>query len=146
MSVLLDLRHFLMREQFPDVVMLGRVPDQPDTLVALREYPAEPSVDVGANGLPALERRAVQLLARCGKDEGEYVAERLAWRAYRILVGRHVTVEREFGYPERYDWVRANATPALLGYDANDRPLYVVNFSVQRWGDVSDHRYAADNE
>lgn len=143
MSLLLDIQHHLEREQWPGVIALGRIPDAPDTLIAFREYTSAPPLDVAANGLPALERRSVQMVARAGKDEGAVIAERLAWAAYRILVGRHVTVEREFGYPERWDWVRANHTPHHLGFDANDRPLFVVNFSIQKWGDVEDHQYVA---
>ena len=131
-GVLTNLKTRLVSAGVTTPIALGRLPDLPDALIALREYPAEPSRDITAAGRPVLERFAVQMITRAARDDGAQSAESLAWTAYRALAGRHVTIGTA-----RYDWIMANAVPALLGRDANDRPLAVVNWSLQRHGDVA---------
>lgn len=134
-DVLLDLRTRLGTvPEYPGLpVELGRVPDSPDELVALRSYiPGAAPKDLDGRGLPVFDSLGVQLVARTGKDAGAGRAVDIATRAYRKLVGRHVTIGSA-----RYDWILANHYPVLTGFDENDRPLVVVNFRVQRWGDLS---------
>lgn len=135
-QVLLDMQARLSDQGVLTTVALARLPDAPDSILALREYGAERSVDFTGSGLPVLERFAVQLVARASKDAGADAAEALAWEAYRALVGKHIEVTRG-SLVNRYDWVYANAVPHHAGYDQNDRPLVIVNFSLQRWGDVT---------
>jgi hypothetical protein len=135
-SFMVDMRSRLTDAGITTPIALGRVPDQPDAILAIREYTAERSRDFTADGLPVLERLAVQVIARAAKDAGIAAAESIAWAAYRALSGRHVDVTTGSDY-QPYDWIEANHTPTHLGFDENDRPLVVCNFSVQRWGDVS---------
>lgn len=131
MSVLTDLRDRLVEAGVTAHVALGRLPDSPDALIAFRDYPAGPSRDFSGDNLPALESLAVQMLARGSRDAGLAVVEALAWEAYRALTGRHARVNGA-----SYDWIHPQHAPAPLGVDANDRPIYVVNWTIQRWGDV----------
>lgn len=136
MSVLTDMRARLLDAGIGTPIALARVPDQPDAVIAIREYPAERSRDFTGRGLPVFERSAVQVIARAARDAGVAAAESIAWAAYRALSGRHALVEVGSSAQE-YDWIVANHAPAHLGFDDNDRPLIVTNFSVQRWGDVT---------
>ena len=131
-GALLDLRDRLTTSGFATPVALGRVPDQPDAVLALIEYPGERSRDFDASMRPVLERINVRMIARAGKSAGVSAAEAIAWLAYRALNGKHVTINGR-----TYDWIAANAVPAPLGFDDNDRPLYIVKWSLQRHGDLT---------
>jgi hypothetical protein len=136
-GMLADMRQRLADVGFVDApVATGRLPDTPDAVLALIEYESLPPLDFDATNLPVLERMSLQVIARVGKDAGIGAAEALAWDAYARLSGRHVEVTPASGITNRYDFIRANHTPAHVGYDDNDRPLVVVNFSLQRWGDM----------
>jgi hypothetical protein len=136
MSLLADMRTRLTDAGITTPIALGRTPDQPDALIAILESVAERSRDFTADGLPVLERRGLQLRARAGKDAGIAAAEAIAWAAYRALSGRHAEVATGSDY-QPYDWIIARHAPAHIGFDDNDRPIVVCNFSVQRWGDVT---------
>jgi len=109
-------------------VATARAPDTPDELLLVREYASGPPRDADANARASLEHHGIQVLARAIAVAD---AEALAWRAYRALPGRHLTLSGE-----RIDWITANHTPHHLGFDQNDRALVVCNFTLQRWGDL----------
>ena len=132
MGALADLRTRLLAASFGTPIALGRIPDTPDTVLALLEYPGMRSRDFDANMSPVLERISVRMIARAGKNAGVSAAESIAWAAYRALRGKHVTIG-----VNTYDWITANAVPAPLGFDDNDRPLYIVKWSLQRHGDLT---------
>lgn len=132
MSLLPDMEAWLVAAGDTGTIALARLPDQPDAVLALREYPAERGRDFDGNMLPALERRAVQMVVRVAANAGVKAAEDRAWAAYYALSRKHA----EGASGQRYDWVVANAVPALYGFDALDRPLVVVNWSIQQWGQL----------
>lgn len=135
MSLLTDMEARLVAGGYTGTIALARLPDQPDEVLALREYQAEPSRDRNGRGLPALERRAVQMVVRVGRDAGLDRAELLARQAYFILSGRHV--DGAGVAPQRYDWLLASTVPTPMGYDDLDRPVYVCSWDVQMWGDLT---------
>ena len=109
----------------------ARAPDTPDELLLVREYPGGTPRDLDANARAALEWHSVQVLAR---GTSVAAAEALAWRAYRTLPARHLTVDGGV-----IDWLVANHAPHHVGFDQNDRALVTVNFTLQRWGDLGYH-------
>lgn len=131
-GALTDLRDRLTTASFTTPIALGRIPHDPDAVLALLEYPGERSRDFDASMRPVLERISVRMIARSGKSAGVAAAEAIAWAAYRALRGKHVTINAS-----TYDWITANAVPAPLGFDDNDRPLYIVKWSLQRHGDLT---------
>ena len=137
MSLLTELEERLVAAGVTTPIALARIPDQPDAVVALRETQAGPSRDMNASGLPALEARALQVFVRVGKDSGVAAAEAIAVTVFRELSGRHFVHAYGSDPTEHYDWVLANHMPYHLGFDQNDRPIVVLNFRVQRWGDVT---------
>lgn len=136
-GVLLDLEQRLLAQGFDRPIALGRLPDQPDAVLALIERPALPSRDHDGRELPALETLRVQLIARAGKDEGIGAADQIARTAYLVLVGRHLAITTD-GRTTRYDWIRAQHTPAPVGFDALDRPMASTNLAIQRHGRLAD--------
>lgn len=131
MSVLLDMRTRLQAYGFTTPIALGRLPDQPDSVLMLREYEGGPNKDFTAENLPVFEELAVQMWARVGKDQGVSAAQAIAIQAYRILSARHLRMTNG-----NYDrWIAA-WTPAHLSTDALDRPIVGTNFRIQRWGNV----------
>jgi len=131
MSVIVDMRTRLQQYGFTTPIALGRLPDQPDTVLMLREYQGGPNKDFTADNLPVFEELAVQMWARVGKDAGIAAAQTIAMTAYRILSGRH------FRMPlGNYDRWIASWTPAHLSTDPLDRPIVGTNWRVQRWGNV----------
>ena len=132
MSVLVDLHARLVAQGYAGTVQLARLDATPDAVLCLRQYQAEPSRDRDARDLPALERLAVQMLVRGAMNAGLNEPMNRAEQAYRALSGRHLTINAR-----RYDWVYSDSPPVPFGYDENDRPLVLVNWSIQRWGDLT---------
>jgi hypothetical protein len=131
MSVIVDMRTRLLAGGFTTPIALGRLPDQPDIVLMLREYEAGPNRDFTADNLPVFEELAVQMWARVGKDQGVAAAQAIAIQAYRILSGRHLRINGN-----SYDRFIAAWTPAHLDTDALDRPIVGTNWRIQRWGNV----------
>ena len=132
MHVLTDLRDRLTAASITTHIELSRLPTAPDVVIALRAIPAGASRDLDGRMRPVLERHSVQLIARAAKGAGHAAADAIAWAAYRALLGKHLTINGR-----KYDWISANAVPAQLGRDDNDRPLSVVKFDVQTHGDLT---------
>ena len=132
-GVLVALEQRLRDGGFTGPIALGVLPDEPDAILVLREYPVEPGLDFSASGLPALERFGVQMVARGNARDGVVVPEAMAWSAYRILAGRHARVQVG-GDTHAIDYIFPNHAPAPLGEDDLFRPVYVLNWTIQRWG------------
>ena len=131
MSVIVDMRARLIQYGFTTPIALGRMPDQPDVVLMLREYEGGPNKDFTAENLPVFEELAVQMWARVGKDQGIAAAQTIAVQAYRILSGRHLRINGN-----SYDRFIAAWTPAHLNTDELDRPIVGTNWRIQRWGNV----------
>lgn len=130
-----DLRDRLLAGGITTPIHLGRLQDQPDTVIALNDYGAGPSKDPDGRNLPALEVQAVQVIVRAGRADGMEAAHALAKTARRILSGRHLRLGA--GGARSYDWIKALQEPHSLGHDENGRPLVLFNLDIQRWGDLS---------
>ncbi len=101
--------------------ILVALPDRPDEVIAVREYPGSPPIHVKGSQKPALERPRVQVVARAG---GFSVARARAHSAYDALSG--------FSGPVggvHYS-IRALQSPVPLGVDESGRNLWSVNFEV----------------
>lgn len=108
-------------------IFVGRMPDQPDSCVALTSYIGDPPRFLGNDNLPADERLSIQVIARAGRDASSTAAS-LIDSVYDALPFRHETLTSG----RRYDWCAPNHTPAQLDRDENDRPRFVLNVSVKR--------------
>jgi len=132
MSLVEDMKSVLLIYGFTTPIVLGRMPDLPDTVLMLREYEAGRNRDFTAKNLPVFESLAAQMWIRVGKDHGIRSAELIAVSAYRMLSGRHIRINGN-----SYDRWIASFSPTHLFTDELDRPIVGTNWSAQRWGDVS---------
>ena len=127
MSSVLPVIVARLASALPDATVVGgRAPDTPDELLLVRSSPAGSPTYLNASGRAAIEYHAIQVLARALAIDD---AEALAWSAYHALPARHL--EDTGG---RIDWLTANHAPAHVGFDQNDRAIVSVNFTLQRWG------------
>lgn len=104
----------------------GTLPESPDACLALLEYPGgEPEFIHNTPGVVGLERARCQLTVRdadyqTGRSRIETAAARLS-----------LIVNRTLG-AARYVRVRPLQSPFLLRMDANNRPVFAVNFEVRK--------------
>jgi hypothetical protein len=105
-------------------LFLGRLPDAPDTCVALFEYGGEaPRSLMGGSSTPALEQPRVQVLTRA-----------VAYSAARTLAGQIWTALEEILDENlsgvRYHRVAAVQSVFALERDSQDRIILAQNFAV----------------
>ena len=133
-SVLPAIRDRLTTALAGATVVLDRAldPGDPDEVLIVRDGPAGSPRDLDHRSRAALERHAVQVLARARTPSA---AVTLAWRAYYALPARRLTTSGGV-----IDWLVANHTPYHVGYDQNDRALVSINFTLQRWGNLEPDR------
>ena len=102
-------------------IFVGQMPDAPDECIAVMIYggtaPDEVTEDMESPGL--------QVLIRCAKDDFADGLT-LAYSVFNALHGvTDTTIESTYYYR-----ISANQSPAQMGVDGNDRPLFVINFTV----------------
>ena len=107
-------------------LFLGRMPDEPDTCVALFEYGGDAPVNtMGSDAMPPVEQPRIQILTRAS---GYSSARTLAISCFAALEA----VLNESLSGTRYHRVAANQSPFPLERDSRDRVVWAQNFRVQK--------------
>lgn len=126
MSLLTDLRDHLIASGFTTPVARGKLPDQPDEVLALNTYGGEQGRLHDAEGLAVDERPRVQVIARAATQAR---AEAIALEAYRALQWRHLTVNGR-----TYPRARALQAPFYGGEDESGRVHVAWNVELRANG------------
>jgi len=107
-------------------LFLSRLPDTPDTCVALYEYGGETPVStMGGDAMPPIEQPRIQINVR---SAGYATAHDLAYTCWTALEG----ILNETLTATRYHRVAAIQSPFPLERDSADRVIFAQNFRVQR--------------
>lgn len=103
---------------------LGRLPDTPDTCVALFEYSGElPRSMMGGSSAPALEQPRIQVLTRAGTYSAARTLAGQIWTALEEILDENLS-------GVRYNRVAAVQSVFALDRDSRDRVIMAQNFSV----------------
>ena len=105
--------------------ILVALPNSPDEVIAVREYPGSPPIHHKTAQEPALKRPRFQVIARAGSWDA---ARMRAHSAYAALSGFAGTIDGT------YYSIRALQEPFPLGTDGNGKHLWTVNFEVLQGG------------
>ena len=107
-------------------LFLGRMPDTPDTCVAIYEYGGDaPISTMGSDAMPPVEQPRIQILCRA---PGYSSARSLALSCWTVVEA----VLNETLSGTRYHRITANQSPFPLERDSHDRVLFAQNFRVQK--------------
>lgn len=107
-------------------LFLGRLPDDPDTCVALYEYGGDaPLSTMGSDAMPPIERPRIQVLTRAS---GYSSARTLSLQCFTAVEG----VLNETLSSTLYYRISANQSPFPLERDSRDRVLFAQNFRVSK--------------
>ena len=130
MTLLLDLGNHLNSATIPTEdltigtnLFLGRLPDAPDTCVALYQSGGSAPDDQFGSAAPKVERPSVQVRVR----SADYAtAEALAGDVWGVLV----LVANQTLTATRYLRLSVEQSPFPLERDAQDRPVFVFNLEA----------------
>lgn len=126
MSMVQDIAEELEDEEVGTVgtnIFCGRMPDDPDICIGVFQYGGQPIDEVTED----MEFPGLQVVIRGAKngfDAGMTMAEAVRAALHGIT---DTTLTTTYYYR-----ISANQSPEQMGLDANDRPLFVINFSVQK--------------
>ena len=104
----------------------GRLPDDPDTAVALVEYGGEqPTSVMGSGTLPPVESPRVQVICRAAGYSSARSLAISVWAALEAVVNENLS-------GVRFHRVAALQSAFPLERDARDRVVFVQNFEVSK--------------
>jgi len=107
-------------------LFLGRLPDTPDTCVALYEYGGETPVStMGGDAMPPVEQPRIQVNVRAPGYSSANTLALSVWTALEGILNETLTATR-------YHRVAAIQSPFPLERDSADRVIFAQNFRVQR--------------
>ena len=107
-------------------LFLGRLPDTPDTCVALYEYGGETPVStMGGDAIPPVEQPRIQVNVRAPGYSSANTLALSVWAALEGILNETLTATR-------YHRVAAIQSPFPLERDSADRVIFAQNFRVQR--------------
>lgn len=107
-------------------LFLGRLPDEPDTCVALYETGgAEPLPVMGSDAVPPIEQPRVQVLTRASSYSSARSLADLIFRALEQILNENLS-------GTRYHRCAAVQSPFALERDSHDRVILAQNFQVQK--------------
>lgn len=107
-------------------LFLSRLPDDPDTCVAVFEYSGDaPMSTMGGDGFPPIEQPRIQLLTRAAGYSTAHDLASTCWVALEQVLNETLT-------STTYLRVAANQSPFPLERDTSDRVIFAQNFRVQR--------------
>lgn len=107
-------------------LFLGRMPDEPDTCVALYEYGGDsPLSTMGSDAMPPVEQPRIQILTRAPGYSSSRSLALSCWAAVEAILNETLS-------GTRYHRVSANQSPFPLERDSHDRVLFAQNFRVQK--------------
>jgi hypothetical protein len=129
MSTLVDIATYLDSQQasltLGTNLFLGRMPDAPDTCVALYEYGGSAPDNTMGGGLPVLQNPSVQIAVRAVLYASAESLISLCWGTLESIVDMSLS-------GTRYNRVTAIQSPFVLERDSQDRVIFVQNFNVTR--------------
>ena len=128
MSVLTDLATRLDDKNVGTLnttIFRGRLPDEPDAVIALQTYDRDESRIRGVEYLAADERFNVQVTVR---SLNQAAAETLADSAWDAIQFRHKVLSSGL----TYQYARCPSKPAFIGVDERGRHLITFNVEVRR--------------
>lgn len=104
----------------------GRLPDSPDTCVAVYQYGGEQAVGtMGGDSMPVIEQPRIQVVTRAS---GYVTAQSLAtsvWYALEAVLNETLT-------STLYYKITAIQSPFPMERDSQDRIMFAQNFKVQK--------------
>jgi hypothetical protein len=105
-------------------LFLGRLPDDPDTCVAVYEYSGDDPVNVmGGPGLPPVEQPRVQVAVRAAGYATAHTLAVECWTALEQVLNETLT-------STRYHRVAAIQSPFPMRRDDQDRVVFAQNYRV----------------
>lgn len=129
MSTLVDIATYLDAQQasltLGTNLFLGRMPDAPDTCVALYEYGGSAPDNTMGGGLPVLQNPSVQIAVRAVLYASAESLISLCWATLESIIDMSLS-------GTRYNRVTAIQSPFVLERDSQDRVIFVQNFNVTR--------------
>jgi len=107
-------------------LFLGRLPDDPDTCVALYEYGGETPVStMGGDAMPPVEQPRIQVNVRAPGYPSAHTLALSVWTALEAILNETLT-------STRYHRVAAIQSPFPLERDSADRVIFAQNYRVQK--------------
>lgn len=130
MSTLIDIATYLDSQlatlTLGTNLFVGRMPDTPDTCVALYEYGgASPTEVMGGATPPVLENPRLQVATRDASYANAETLARSIWNALTGVLDETLTLTR-------YNIVDAIQSPFPIERDTHDRVIFVQNFDVTK--------------
>ena len=125
MSTLSELGDYLEGKSIGAPVVLGSMSDDPDTVVALYEYPGGPPEYVQESQSPVAEVVQIQAVARAVAYQDASALISRVWSALAVVTNMTLS-------GTKYRSVRPNNSPAVLRRDSNDRILLFFNATVDK--------------
>ena len=126
MSVLTDVHSYLTSGGQGTNLYIASLPDTPDVVAALFQYPGRPPLGVLNVAGIRQERPGLQVLVRSSPNA--YAdAEARAYAIYRLLQVANGTLGSGF-----YQQVEPLGSPFLLQRDANRRAIVACHYAVSR--------------
>lgn len=126
MSMLTDVHSYLTANSQGTNLYIGSLPDSPDVVVALFQYPGRPPREVLNVAGIRQERPGLQVQVRSAPN-GYADAEARAYAILRLLSVANATLGSGF-----YQEVFPNGSPFPLGRDANRRVVIATNYRTSR--------------
>lgn len=130
MSTLIDVANYLQAQvgslTLGTNLFVGRMPDTPDTCVALYEYGGSAPTEVmGAPATPPLENPRIQVATRAASYASAETLARSIWTALNGVLDETLTATR-------YNIISAIQSPFPLERDSADRVIFVQNFDITK--------------
>jgi hypothetical protein len=126
MSMLTDVHSYLSSNGQGTNLYIGALPDSPDVVVGLFQYPGRPPAEVLEVSGIRRERPGLQVQVRSAPN-GYADAEARAYAIYDLLQVSNATLGSGF-----YQEVRPFGSPFPLGRDANRRVVIAANYLISR--------------
>lgn len=125
MSLVTDVKAYLVAQGQATNTFMGRLPDTPDSATALFQYAGRSPLFVHNLPTISIDRPALQILNRA-KTYAD--AETRALALYALLAA---VVNATLG-STTYQRIEPLAAPFLLERDANDRTVFAANYYVMK--------------
>lgn len=106
-------------------LFLGSRPDTPDTVLVIYEYAGSSPEYTQESFRPSAESVQIQVVARAIDYEEAKALASEVWSVLACVTNTDLS-------GTHYRSIRPNASPALLGRDANDRNLVYFNATVEK--------------
>jgi hypothetical protein len=101
------------------------MPDEPDTVLVVYEYPGGPPEYVQESFSPIAESPQLQVVSRAARYEDAAALAFAAWRALAVVTNATLS-------GTKYRSIRPNSSPGIMRRDTNDRMLVFFNATVEK--------------